>query len=306
MAADDHILIIEDDQAIARGLQELFKAEGYTVSVMSYGKTGLSRILTTQPDLVILDLHLPGLTGFEVLRQARAAGYRKPVIILSAQKEQVDKLMGLEVGANDFVTKPFDPAELSARVRAQLRVAAQMGEPAEGAPNVIPSRRLLSVMFTDMVGFSTKMNKDEKSALRLLKTHNARVSRAVRAQRGRIVEIIGDAFFASFESALQAVKCGLAIQRDFRSYNRKAKPGDRIQVRIGIHIGDIIETDGKLRGDTVNIAARLQELGGAGSLAVSEAFYEAVKGKFRFKGVKVGRRKLKNIKRPVTVYRIAP
>jgi class 3 adenylate cyclase len=100
------------------------------------------------------------------------------------------------------------------------------------------------------------------------------------------------------------VKCGLAIQRDFRSYNRKAKPGDRIQVRIGIHIGDVIETDGKLRGDTVNIAARLQALGGASSLAVSEAFYEAVKGKLGFKGMKVGKRKLKNIRRPVTVYRI--
>ncbi|MGB6649039.1 MAG: response regulator [Bacteroidota bacterium] len=303
MPAEQRILIVEDDRTIARGLRELFKAEGYAVSVTSYGKSGLSRILSSRPDLVILDLRLPGLTGFEVLRQARSAGYQKPVIILSAQKEQVDKLLGLEVGADDFVTKPFDPAELSARVRAQLRAASQR-EKGKREGGTVKSRRLLSLMFTDMVGFSAKMNKDERRALKLLKKHNTHVGRAISQEGGRIVEIIGDAFFASFESALQAARCGLAIQRDLRRYGRDAKPGERIQVRIGIHVGDVIETEGKLRGDTVNIAARLQELGGVGSLAVSEAFFEAVKGKLRFKGIKLGKRKLKNIRRPVTVYRI--
>ncbi len=303
MRAEQRILIVEDDRTIARGLQELFKAEGYAVSVASYGKSGLSRILSSRPDLVILDLRLPGLTGFEVLRRARTAGYQKPVIILSAQKEQVNKLLGLEVGANDFVTKPFDPAELSARVRAQLRTASQR-EKGKREGGTVKSRRLLSLMFTDMVGFSAKMNRDEKKALKLLKKHNTRISRAISQENGRIVDIIGDAFFASFESALQAASCGLAIQRDLRKYSRGEKPGERIQVRIGIHVGDVIETDEKLRGDSVNIAARLQELGGAGSLTVSEAFYEAVKGKLRFKGVKLGRRKLKNIRRSVTVYRI--
>jgi len=306
MPAEERILIVEDDRTIARGLRELFRAEGYAVSVTSYGKSGLSRILASEPDLVILDLRLPGLTGFEVLRQARAAGYQNPVIILSAQKEQVDKLLGLEVGANDFVTKPFDPAELSARVRAQLRAASQTGKAKREQGGASHSRRLLSLMFTDMVGFSTKMNRDEKKALMLLKKHNTRVSRAIGQAGGRVVEIIGDAFFASFESALQAVKCGLAIQRELHAYGRDVKPAERIQVRIGIHVGDVIESEGKLRGDTVNIAARLQELGGAGSITVSEAFFEAVKGKVQFKGIRVGKRRLKNIRRPVTVYRITP
>jgi DNA-binding response OmpR family regulator len=305
MPAEKRILIVEDDRTIAKGLQELFRAEGYAVAVTSYGKSGLSRILSSRPDLVILDLRLPGLTGFEVLRQARAAGFHKPVIILSAQREQVNKLLGLEVGANDFVTKPFDPAELSARVRAQLRAASrtESGSVDRNAPQ---SRRLLSLMFTDMVGFSTKMNRDERNALKLLKRHNTRLSRAIEQKGGRVVEIIGDAFFASFESALQAVDCGLAIQRDLREYSRVAKRGERIQVRIGMHVGDVIEAEGRLRGDSVNIAARLQELGRAGSLTVSEAFFEAVKGKLPFKGAKVGKRKLKNIRRAVTVYRITP
>jgi DNA-binding response OmpR family regulator len=303
MPTEERILVVEDDRTIAQGLRELFKAQGYTVSITSYGKSGLSKILSSRPDLVILDLRLPGLTGFEVLRQARAAGFQKPVIILSAQKEQVDKLLGLEVGANDFVTKPFDPTELSARVRAHLRAASRIATPRGNASQY---RRLLSLMFTDMVGFSTKMNRDEKMALRLLKNHNARVSRAIERMGGRVVEIIGDAFFASFESALQAVKCGLAIQQGLRDRNRGAKRGEWIQVRIGMHVGDVIEEEGKLRGDTVNIAARLQELGGAGSLTVSEAFFDAVKGKLPFKGSKVGKKKLKNIRRPITVYRISP
>ena len=116
-----HILIIEDDDSICLGLRMNLEAEGYTVSVAMDGEDGLSRIRTETFDLVILDVMLPKVNGFEIVRQLRGEGRHLPVVMLSARGAEMDKVMGLELGAEDYITKPFGLAELLARVKAVLR-----------------------------------------------------------------------------------------------------------------------------------------------------------------------------------------
>lgn len=115
------ILVVEDDESITLGLEMNLEAEGYDVSVAVDGEDGLNRALGGGFDLVILDVMLPRRNGFELVRTLRSRGETVPVIMLSARGEETDKVMGLELGAEDYITKPFGLAELLARVRAVLR-----------------------------------------------------------------------------------------------------------------------------------------------------------------------------------------
>lgn len=127
MDAPIHILIIEDDESISLGLKLNLEAEGYVVSTVSDGDAGLEEASTQRPDLVILDVMLPRQNGFEVLRGIRETGSRVPVIMLSARGAETDKVMGLNLGAEDYITKPFGLAELLARVKAVLRRSSDGG-----------------------------------------------------------------------------------------------------------------------------------------------------------------------------------
>ena len=123
------ILIVEDEPTIAAGLKDNLEVEGYAVEVVDDGDVALDRILKGALDLVILDVMLPGRDGFAVCREARAAGVRAPIIMLTAKGQEVDKVVGLELGADDYVTKPFSPRELLARIKAVLRRARENAEP---------------------------------------------------------------------------------------------------------------------------------------------------------------------------------
>ncbi|HUF51664.1 MAG TPA: response regulator transcription factor [Longimicrobiales bacterium] len=115
------ILIVEDNPDLAFGLRNNLEIEGYEITVAEDGLIGLDRARTLQPDLIILDLMMPGLDGYRVLRTLREEGFTTPVMILSARGEEADKVRGFRVGADDFVTKPFSLLELLARVQALLR-----------------------------------------------------------------------------------------------------------------------------------------------------------------------------------------
>ncbi|MCS6900175.1 MAG: response regulator transcription factor [Polyangiaceae bacterium] len=120
-ASTRRILVIEDDESISMGLEMNLSAEGYEVQLATNGEEGF-RLATLSPfDLIILDVMLPKLNGFEVLRRLRQARHFTPVMMLSARGAEMDKVMGLELGAEDYVTKPFGLAELLARIKAILR-----------------------------------------------------------------------------------------------------------------------------------------------------------------------------------------
>lgn len=115
------ILIVEDNEDLAFGLRRTLEDEGYAVEVAADGLRGSQRARDDKPDLVILDLMLPGMDGYRTLESIRGAGLQMPVIILTARGEEADKVHGFRVGADDYVTKPFGLSELLARVSAQLR-----------------------------------------------------------------------------------------------------------------------------------------------------------------------------------------
>jgi two-component system alkaline phosphatase synthesis response regulator PhoP len=117
------VLVVEDDPDLAFGLRTTLEIEGYTAEVAADGLDGLRRAREDRPDLVILDLMLPGMDGYRVLRMLRAEGNRVPVLILTARGEEADKVLGFRSGADDYVTKPFGLLELLARVEALLRRA---------------------------------------------------------------------------------------------------------------------------------------------------------------------------------------
>jgi DNA-binding response OmpR family regulator len=126
------ILVIEDDAAILRGLRDNLSAESHEVLTAADGEAGLRLIREARPDLVVLDLMLPKLSGYEICRTVRAEGDPVPILMLTARGEEADRILGLDLGADDYVTKPFSVRELLARVRALLRrVEASRGAVAE-------------------------------------------------------------------------------------------------------------------------------------------------------------------------------
>ncbi len=130
MVAVATILVVDDEPRIVRLVRDYLEHSGFTVLTASDGPSALRSARTGRPDLVVLDLGLPGLDGLDVARSLRRDG-EVPIIILSARTEESDKLVGLELGADDYLTKPFSPKELVARVRAVLRRASDAAEPSE-------------------------------------------------------------------------------------------------------------------------------------------------------------------------------
>jgi DNA-binding response OmpR family regulator len=118
-----HILLIEDDPAIGESLVDALKANGFRTTWHSTGGDGLAYARSANPHLILLDLRLPDGSGLDYCRQMRQAGLHQPIIILTAQRDEIDKVLGLEMGADDYVTKPFGLRELLSRIRAQLRRA---------------------------------------------------------------------------------------------------------------------------------------------------------------------------------------
>jgi DNA-binding response OmpR family regulator len=115
------ILIIEDEESIRMALEDDFRLENYDVEVASDGMDGLTKAAEPGIDLIILDIMLPGMNGFEICKKLRSQGILTPIIMLTAKGQEIDRILGLEFGADDYVTKPFSPRELQARVKAVLR-----------------------------------------------------------------------------------------------------------------------------------------------------------------------------------------
>jgi two-component system alkaline phosphatase synthesis response regulator PhoP len=119
------VLIVEDEPGLAVGLRDNFEYEGFTVVVAGDGEAALRQVKSEHPDIVVLDVMLPKLSGLDVCRSLRAKGFAAPILMLTARRREIDTVMGLEVGADDYVTKPFGIRELVARVKAHLRRASR-------------------------------------------------------------------------------------------------------------------------------------------------------------------------------------
>ncbi len=144
-----HLLLIEDDPAVARSLQAGLEREGFHVAWKASGGEGLAYAQRQQPHLILLDVRLPDGSGFDFCRKIRQAGLRQPILMLTVQGEEMDKVLGLEMGADDYVTKPYSLRELISRIRAQLRRA--YGELSNVEANLLYVRDLVIDMTSGQV-----------------------------------------------------------------------------------------------------------------------------------------------------------
>src|SRR5262245_3657318 len=168
-------------------------------------------------------------------------------------------------------------------------------------------RRLAAIMFTDIVGFSRQMGADEARMLRLLDIHNRLIQQAVVDHHGTVIKTVGDAFLVDFPSVVHAVQCAQHIQAQFRTHNAEKDPAEQIHLRIGIHLGDIVQKDGDVFGDGVNIASRLQALAEPDTVCLSDVVYRDVVKKLALGTVvSLGKPKLKNITQRFHVYALLP
>jgi DNA-binding response OmpR family regulator len=128
-----HVLIVEDDEAMSVALRDGFQYEGYSVTVAQDGEAGLHLATSASPDLILLDVMLPKMTGLDVCKQLRSTGNGVPIIMLTARGQEIDKVLGLKLGADDYITKPFGFMELLARAEAVLRRSNPGGAAAPAA-----------------------------------------------------------------------------------------------------------------------------------------------------------------------------
>jgi len=167
-------------------------------------------------------------------------------------------------------------------------------------------RRLAAILAADVVGYSRLMSNDEEGTLVRLKAHRDEVADpAIAKHKGRIVKLMGDGMLAEFASVVDAVRCAVDIQEAMREHSANLSEDQRIQLRIGINLGDVIIDGEDIYGDGVNIAARLEGLAEAGGICVSGTVFDHVRNKVRLEFEDLGERQVKNIPEPLRVYRVA-
>jgi adenylate cyclase len=165
-------------------------------------------------------------------------------------------------------------------------------------------RRLAAIMFTDMVGYSALAQEDESEALTVLDRHNRLLRPIFQKYRGREVKTVGDAFLVEFESALDAARCAVEIQRTLHELNTAPGHEREIRLRIGIHIGDVVRSNGDVLGDAVNIASRIEALAEPEGICLTQQVFDQIQNKISNPLVKMPPAGLKNIRLPVGVYRV--
>jgi adenylate cyclase len=306
------IVAVDDEPASLALLHKLLTSEGYDVIEAIDGESTLRAIAEHHPDLVCLDVMMPAPGGLEVCERVRRdpehAGL--PILLLTALDRPEDKVRGLEAGANDFLSKPFDLSELSARLRSLLRTKALQDRLADllgryvsasVASHVLrdPSsvslggdRREVSTLFADVRG-STALAAEypPENFLDLLNRCLAIVTDAVERHEGTVAGFLGDGIIAVFGAPVthaddpeRAVRAALAMQREIMRLEIPALQGVRLQLGIGITTGEVIAGNvGSERrmhytviGDAVNVASRLETAAGPGQILVDQPTHDEV------------------------------
>src|SRR5205823_2109278 len=171
-------------------------------------------------------------------------------------------------------------------------------------PDATEQRKLAAIMFTDMVGYSALSQRDSKLAVELLEEHRALLREIFPRFNGTEIKTIGDAFLVEFNSALEAAQCAIAIQRALAKRDADAPAERQIQVRIGIHIGDVVHRGGDVYGDGVNIASRIEPLADAGGICVSMDVERQIRNAVETRFEKLAPTELKNISVTMDLFRI--
>ena len=167
-------------------------------------------------------------------------------------------------------------------------------------------RKLAAILSADAVGYSRLMGKDEEATVRTLSAYREVMSALIRQHNGRLLDFPVGNLLAEFASVVDAVHCAMAVQKEITAHNAKLPEERKMQFRIGINLGDVIQEEGRIYGDGVNIAARLESMADAGGICISGSAYDQIKNKLALGYEYLGEHEVKNIKEPVRVYKILP
>ena len=165
-------------------------------------------------------------------------------------------------------------------------------------------RKLTAILSADVKGYSRLMGEDEKGTVRTLSTYRKIMTTLIQQSRGRVVDAPGDNVLAEFGSVVDAVQCAIEIQKELKAKNTELPENQKMEFRMGVNIGDVIEEGKKIYGDGVNIAARIESLAEGGGICISGTVYDQVKNKLDLEYEFLGEKEVKNIAEPVRVYRV--
>ena len=165
-------------------------------------------------------------------------------------------------------------------------------------------RKLAAILSADVEGYSRLMDDDEEATVRTLTAYRTAINDLAQQYRGRIVDTPGDNILAEFASVVDAVNCAVEMQRELAERNAELPENRRMQFRIGVNLGDVIEEKGRIYGDGVNIAARVEAMAEAGGICVSGRAYDQVENKLGLEYENLGEHQVKNITRPIRVFRV--
>jgi class 3 adenylate cyclase len=166
-------------------------------------------------------------------------------------------------------------------------------------------RRLTCILAADAVGYSQQMGRDEEGTIRVLAAHRSIIDGIITFHGGRIISTAGDSVLAEFASVVEAVRCAVEIQEALKTRNDTLPDESRMQFRVGVNLGDVVVKDNDLLGDGVNVAARLETLAEPGGVCISSSVYDQITGKLDLGFKDIGEQTLKNISRPIRVYRVS-
>ena len=307
------ILAVDDEPATLALLRKVLTRQGFDVVEAVDGQSALRAVAEFDPDLICLDIKMPAPDGIEVCQRLRihSEHARLPILLLTAMERPEDKARGLEAGANDFLSKPFDECELAARLRSLLRTKALHDRLADVLGRYVSEsvaaqalrdpfavslggdRRHVSTLFADVRGYTAMAaEQPPETTLDLLNRYLTVVSDAVERHGGTVADLLGDGVFSFFGAPVmhsddpeRAVRAALSMQDAVMHLEIPSMQGIRLQMGIGITTGEVIAGNvGSARrmhyavvGDAVNVAARLQTAAGPGQILVDEPTHTMVR-----------------------------
>src|SRR5438093_13422736 len=175
--------------------------------------------------------------------------------------------------------------------------------PARPTPTGV-ERKLTAILSADGKGYSRLMGEDEEATIRTLTAYREVMTTLIQQHRGRVIDSAGDNLLAEFVSVVDAVRCAVEVQRDFKTRNADLPAHRKMEFRIGINLGDVVVEGERIYGDGVNIAARLESLAGAGGICISGSVYDQIETKLALEYAYLGEQTVKNITKPIPVYRV--
>lgn len=310
MSAARTVLVVDDEPEVRAMIAEYLGSRGYAVVTAEDARTMFAVLEREAVDLVLLDRTMPDGDALHLMPSLRNR-FAIPVIMVTALGADGDRISGLEIGADDYITKPFNPRELAARVGSVIRRTRDAeggrgaGGRAAGRPPALAQRRMAAVLCADVAGYVRLMKADETGTVRTLWSHRRNViDPAFAAHDGRLVKNTGDGFLGEFSSIGDALVCAIQIQDEIARRNEAIASEQRMRFRMGLNWCRIVADHEDIHGDGVNIAARLQTLAEPGGICVSRTIRDNLTPRADIRLEDMGDQYVKNISEAIPAYRV--